>query len=243
MKEFKTRIVPRFVLQVSEKAWRQCLAELEIVNWTELTFVYPKHQLLLKQMKPNFPLQFKFFSTHTFSARSPMSPPYCALGSVDCFILEFLSIEVLCEPPMFWSNSRWCYCPFTKQHNAYAWVVTCILFLINLTFHKLSLHSSYKNSPTIHRIFFTTTILTAAWKTSLSLSGQPSSSVYFCYCSHFLLSLTISFLWDFVSVVCQAALTGHGLGRIWYIKDNIVSYERFHKKSGALQVIPKPGIS
>jgi len=32
MKEFKTRIVLCFVLQVSEEAWRQCLAELEIVN-------------------------------------------------------------------------------------------------------------------------------------------------------------------------------------------------------------------
>ena len=34
--------------------------------------------------------------------------------------------------------------PFTKQHSAYAWVVTCILLLINLTFHNLPLHSSYK---------------------------------------------------------------------------------------------------
>ena len=33
---------------------------------------------------------------------------------------------------------------YNKQHSAYAWVVTCILFLINLTFHNLSLHSSYK---------------------------------------------------------------------------------------------------
>ena len=39
--------------------------------------------------------------------------------------------------------------PFTKQHSAYAWVVTCILFLISLTFHNLSLHSSYK----IHQPF------------------------------------------------------------------------------------------
>ena len=39
--------------------------------------------------------------------------------------------------------------PFTKQHSAYAWVVTCILFLINLTFHNLPLHSSYK----IHQPF------------------------------------------------------------------------------------------
>ena len=34
--------------------------------------------------------------------------------------------------------------PFTKQHSAYARVVTCILVLINLTFHNLALHSSYK---------------------------------------------------------------------------------------------------
>ena len=39
--------------------------------------------------------------------------------------------------------------PFTKQHSAYAWVVTCILFLSNLTFHNLPLHSSYK----IHQPF------------------------------------------------------------------------------------------
>ena len=36
------------------------------------------------------------------------------------------------------------------------------------------------NSPTIHRLFFTTTILRAAWKMSFSPSGQPSSS---CWCS------------------------------------------------------------
>ena len=45
-----------------------------------------------------------------------------------------------------------------------------------LLFHTISFHSSYKNSPTIHRLSFTTTILRAAWKTSFSLSGQPSSS-------------------------------------------------------------------
>ena len=37
--------------------------------------------------------------------------------------------------------------PLTKQHSAYAWVVTCILFLINLAFHNLSLHSSYTIHP------------------------------------------------------------------------------------------------
>ena len=34
--------------------------------------------------------------------------------------------------------------PFTTQHSVCALVITCILFLINLTFHNLSLHSSYK---------------------------------------------------------------------------------------------------
>ena len=39
--------------------------------------------------------------------------------------------------------------PFTKQLSACAWVVTCSFLLINLTFHNLSLHSSY----TIHQPF------------------------------------------------------------------------------------------
>ena len=39
-----------------------------------------------------------------------------------------------------------------------------------------SLSLSLSLSPTIHRLSFTTTILRAAWKTSFSLSGQPSSS-------------------------------------------------------------------
>ena len=69
--------------------------------------------------------------------------------------------------------------PFTKQHGACAWVVTCILFclfLINLTFHNLSLHSSY----TIHQPF-TDYFLRLPYSELLekhlfSLSGQPSSS-------------------------------------------------------------------
>ena len=67
--------------------------------------------------------------------------------------------------------------PFTKQHSAYAWVVTCILFWINLTFHNLPLHSAYKIHQPFTDYFFTTTILRAAWKTCFSLSGQPSSSL------------------------------------------------------------------
>ena len=69
--------------------------------------------------------------------------------------------------------------PFTKQHSAYAWVVTCILFLINLTFHNLPLHSSYK----IHQPF-TDYFLRLPYsellekRTSFSLSGQPSSSCF-----------------------------------------------------------------
>ena len=43
-----------------------------------------------------------------------------------------------------WLQDKCHMMPFTKQHSAYAWVVTCILFLINLTFHNLPLHSSYK---------------------------------------------------------------------------------------------------
>ena len=51
----------------------------------------------------------------------------------------FLSIYV-----SLWLQDTCHMMPFTKQHSAYAWVVTCILFLINLTFHNLPLHSSYK---------------------------------------------------------------------------------------------------
>ena len=51
----------------------------------------------------------------------------------------FLSIYV-----SLWLQDTCHLMPFTKQHNAYAWVVTSILFLINLTFHTLSLNSSYK---------------------------------------------------------------------------------------------------
>ena len=56
----------------------------------------------------------------------------------------FLSIYV-----SLWLQDTCHMMPFTKQHSAYAWVVTCILFLINLTFHNLSPHSSY----TIHQPF------------------------------------------------------------------------------------------
>ena len=56
----------------------------------------------------------------------------------------FLSIYV-----SLWLQDTCHMMPFTKQHSAYAWVVTCILFLINLTFHNLPLHSSYK----IHQPF------------------------------------------------------------------------------------------
>ena len=56
----------------------------------------------------------------------------------------FLSIYV-----SLWLQDTCHLMPFTKQHNAYAWVVTSILFLINLTFHTLSLHSSYR----IHQPF------------------------------------------------------------------------------------------
>ena len=56
----------------------------------------------------------------------------------------FLSIYV-----SLWLQDTYHMMPFTKQHSAYAWVVTCILFLINLTFHNLSPHSSY----TIHQPF------------------------------------------------------------------------------------------
>ena len=64
--------------------------------------------------------------------------------SLPLSLSPFLSIYV-----SLWLQDTCHMMPFTKQHSAYAWVVTCILFLINLTFHNLPLHSSYK----IHQPF------------------------------------------------------------------------------------------
>ena len=64
--------------------------------------------------------------------------------SLPLSLSPFISIYV-----SLWLQDTCHMMPFTKQHSAYAWVVTCILFLINLTFHNLPLHSSYK----IHQPF------------------------------------------------------------------------------------------
>ena len=70
----------------------------------------------------------------------------------------FLSIYV-----SLWLQDTCHMMPFTKQHSAYAWVVTCILFWINLAFHNLSLHSSYEkitnHSPTIFYDYHTQSCL------------------------------------------------------------------------------------
>ena len=78
------------------------------------------------------------------NVKSPfISPPPSSLS---------LSLSLSVPPPIYvslWWQDTCHMMPFTKQHSAYAWVVTCILFLINLTFHNLSLHSSCK----IHQPF------------------------------------------------------------------------------------------
>ena len=63
-----------------------------------------------------------------------------------------------------------------KQHSAYAWVVTCILFLINLTFHNLSLHSWYKIHQPFTDYYLRLPYSELLEKPSFLLSGQPSSS-------------------------------------------------------------------
>ena len=74
------------------------------------------------------------------------------------FISPSLSLSLFLSLPLspllsiyvsLWLQDTCHMMPFTKQHSAYAWVVTCILFLISLTSHNLSLHSSYK----IHQPF------------------------------------------------------------------------------------------
>ena len=70
----------------------------------------------------------------------------------------FLSIYV-----SLWLQDTCHMMPFTKQHSAYAWVVTCILFLINLTYHNLPpsiAHIKFTNhSPTIFYDYHTQSCL------------------------------------------------------------------------------------
>ena len=70
--------------------------------------------------------------------------PALSLSPLSLSLPPFLSIFL-----SLWLQDTCHMMPFTKQHSAHAWVVTCILFLINLTFHNLPLHSSYK----IHQPF------------------------------------------------------------------------------------------
>ena len=67
------------------------------------------------------------------------SPSLSLSLSLSPSLSPFLSIYV-----SLWLQDTCHMMPFTKQHSAYAWVVICILFLINLIFYNLSLHSSYK---------------------------------------------------------------------------------------------------
>ena len=68
------------------------------------------------------------------------------IGRIGCKLRLSLPLSIYVS---LWLQVTCHMMPFTKQHSACAWVVTCILFLINLTFHNLSLHSSY----TIHQPF------------------------------------------------------------------------------------------
>ena len=76
----------------------------------------------------------------------------------------------------------WCPLPSSTAHmHGLSHVSSSESILLFTTYPSIA---HIKKSPTIHRQFFTTTILRAAWKTSFSLSGQPSSSFfptfYFC---------------------------------------------------------------
>ena len=82
--------------------------------------------------------------------------PFFLSNSLSLFLSLSLSLSLALSLSPFlsiyvslWLQDTCHLMPFTKQHNAYAWVVTSILFLINLTFHTLSLHSSNK----IHQPF------------------------------------------------------------------------------------------
>ena len=94
-------------------------------------------------------LYFSMFSLSLPLSLSPSLSLSLSLAfslSLSFSFSPFLSIHV-----SLWLQDTCHLMPFTKQHNAYACVVTSILFLTNLTFHtlSLSLHSSYK----IHQPF------------------------------------------------------------------------------------------
>ena len=110
-------------------------------------FVSPSLSLSLSSLSPSLSLSLP-----------PSLPP-------------FLSICV-----SLWLQDTCHLMPFTKQHNAYAWVVTSILFLTNLTFHTLSLHSSYKIHQPFTDYFLRLPYSELLEKRLFSLSGQPSSS-------------------------------------------------------------------
>ena len=80
----------------------------------------------------NFMFSFYLPFFLSFSLPLSLSPSLSLAFSLSLSIYVSLWLQVTCQMM-----------PFTKQHSACAWVVTCILFLINLTFHNLSLHSSY----------------------------------------------------------------------------------------------------
>ena len=81
-------------------------------------------------------LQYSVSILTTDDPALSLSPSFSL--SLPLSLSPFLSIYV-----SLWLQDTCHMMPFTKQHSAYAWVVTCILFLINLTFHNLPLHSSY----------------------------------------------------------------------------------------------------
>ena len=85
-----------------------------------------------------FSFYLPFFLSFSLSLPLSLSPSLSLSLSLSLSIYVSLWLQVTCHMMHF-----------TKQHSACAWVVTCILFLINLTFHNLSLHSSY----TIHQPF------------------------------------------------------------------------------------------
>ena len=92
----------------------------------------------------SLPLSLSPFPSPSPSLSLSVSLPLSLYLSLSPSSSPFLSIYV-----SLWLQDTCHMMPFTKQHSAYAWLVTCILFLINLTFHNLSLHSSFK----IHQPF------------------------------------------------------------------------------------------
>ena len=84
-------------------------------------YIFTPSHLLIYFLAPSHLLISLYFSLSVFLSLSP-SPSFSLSVSLSLSFPIYVSL---------WLQDTCHMMPFTKQHSAYAWVVTCILFLIN----------------------------------------------------------------------------------------------------------------